>query len=50
MATAFSLIALFLLARVFFLAFSKARSTSSWHTNLQSFQGLAIAGWRFALQ
>jgi hypothetical protein len=34
---AFGLVALFLLARVFFLAFGKTGSTSSWHSNLQSF-------------
>jgi hypothetical protein len=33
---AFGLVALFLLARVFFLAFGKAGSSSSGHSNLQS--------------
>ena len=43
---AFGLVALLLLARVFFLAFGKTRSTSSWHTNLQSSK-FGNSGWRF---
>jgi hypothetical protein len=36
LAPAFGLVTLFLLARVFFLAFVKTWSSSSWHPNLQS--------------
>jgi hypothetical protein len=49
LAAALGLVALFLLARVFFLAFGKTRSSSSWHPNLQ-FSKFGKSGWRFALQ
>jgi hypothetical protein len=35
-----------LLSRVFFLAFGKARSTSSWHTQ-SPFVNFGNSGWRF---
>jgi hypothetical protein len=45
---AFGFVALFLLARVFFLAFGETRSSSSWHPNLQSsmFCQPDFASWR----